>query len=210
MKDEDIQQENIELDKSKEPVSAKSYDEAKEDFQDLEFVESTEDGEELSTKDVAKKLREEIKTLRKEKEEYLTGWQRAKADYVNLQKELDLSRVNVSILTKEKMVEKLLPALDSFDMAFSNKEHWNKIDKDWQDGITSIYQQILSGLEKSGIEKIDEDGVSFDPSIHQSISMVETDDEGKDHTVANILQVGYKIGERVIRPAKVSIFEYKK
>ncbi len=199
MKDEDIQQENIELDESKE-----------KDFQDLEFVESTEDGEELPTKDVTKKLREEIKTLRKEKEEYLTGWQRAKADYVNLQKELDLSRVNVSILTKEKMVEKLLPALDSFEMAFSNKEHWEKIDKDWQDGITSIYQQILSGLEKSGIEKIDGNGVPFDPSIHQSISIVETDDEGKDHTVANILQVGYKIGERVIRPAKVTIFEHKK
>ncbi len=199
MNDENIQQENTELDESKS-----------EEFQDLEFVESTEDGEILPTKDVAKKLREEIKTLRKDKEEYLTGWQRAKADYVNLQKELDLARINIAILTKEKMVEKLLPALDSFDMAFSNKEHWEKIDKDWQDGITSIYQQILSGLEKSGIEKIDENGVPFDPSIHQSISIIETDEEKKDHTVANVLQVGYKIGERVIRPAKVTIFEHKK
>lgn len=182
----------------------------KEDnFEDLTFVDSNEDGESLPTKDVVKKLREEIKTLRKEKEEYLTGWQRAKADYVNLQKELDLARVNVSILTKEKMVNKLLPALDSFEMAFSNKEHWEKIDKDWQDGITSIYQQIISGLEKSGIEKIYEIEIPFDPNIHQSISIVETDDEEKDHTVEKVLQVGYKIGDRIIRPAKVTIFEYK-
>lgn len=181
-----------------------------ENFEDLTFVDSTEDGEALPTKDIAKKLREEIKTLRKEKEEYLTGWQRAKADYINLQKELDLVRINVSILTKEKMTEKLLPALDSFEMAFSNKEHWEKIDKDWQDGITSIYQQLLSGLEKSGIEKIYEIEVPFDPSIHQSISIVETDDVEKDHTVEKVLQVGYKIGDRVIRPAKVVIFEYKK
>ncbi|MFA6386301.1 MAG: nucleotide exchange factor GrpE [Candidatus Paceibacterota bacterium] len=181
-----------------------------DDFEDLKFVDSTEDGEALPTKDVAKKLREEIKTLRKEKEEYLTGWQRAKADYVNLQKELDQSRINISILTREKMVDKLLPALDSFEMAFSNKEHWEKIDKDWQDGITSIYQQLLSGLEKSGIEKIYEIEVSFDPSIHQSISVVATDDEEKDHTVAKVLQIGYKIGERVIRPAKVTIFEFHK
>ena len=180
-----------------------------DDFEDLTFIDSTEDGEVLPTKDIAKKLREEIKTLRKEKEEYLTGWQRAKADYVNLQKELDQARVNVSILTKEKMVDKLLPALDSFEMAFSNKEHWEKIDKDWQDGITSIYQQLLSGLEKSGIEKIYEIEVPFDPSIHQSISIVETDDEEKDHTVAKVLQIGYRIGERVIRPAKVTIFEHK-
>jgi molecular chaperone GrpE len=181
-----------------------------DDFEDLTFVDSTEDGDALPTKDIVKKLREEIKTLRKEKEEYLTGWQRAKADYVNLQKELDLARVNVSILAKEKMVNKLLPALDSFEMALGNKEHFEKLDKDWQDGITSIYQQLLSGLEKSGIEKIYEIEVSFDPSIHQSISIVPTDDEEKDHTVEKVLQVGYKIGDRVIRPAKVTIFEFHK
>lgn len=181
-----------------------------ENFEDLTFVESTEDGEALPTKDIAKKLREEIKTLRKEKEEYLTGWQRAKADYVNLQKELDQARINISILTREKMVEKLLPALDSFEMAFSNKEHWEKIDKDWQDGITSIYQQLIGGLLNSGVEKIEEKDVHFDPNIHQSISIVETNDEAKDHTVERVLQVGYRIGERVIRPAKVTIFEYKK
>lgn len=180
------------------------------DEPDMTYVETTEDGDDLPTKDVTKKLREELKTARKEKEEYLTGWQRAKADYVNLQKELDLARMNVSILTKEKMVDKLLPALDSFEMAFSNKEHWEKIDKDWQNGITSIYQQLISGLEKSGIEKIYEIEVPFDPSIHQSISVVDTDDQDKDHTVEKVLQVGYKIGERVIRPAKVTIYEYKK
>ncbi len=177
---------------------------------DVTFVESTEDGEELPKKDVAKKLREEIKVLQKEKEEYLTGWQRAKADYVNLQKELDSSRVNIAILSKEKMAENLLPALDSFEMAFANKEHWEKIDKDWQDGITSIYQQFISGLQKSGIEKIDQAKILFDPNIHQSISIVDTDDEKNDHTVEKILQVGYRIGDRVIRPAKVTIYEYKK
>lgn len=177
---------------------------------DVTFVESTEDGEELLKKDIVKKLREEIKKLQKEKEEYLTGWQRAKADYVNLQKELDSARVNIAILTKEKMAEKLLPALDSFEMAFANREHWEKIDKDWQEGITSIYQQFISGLGKSGIEKIDQSEIPFDPNIHQSISIVETDDEKKDHTVEKILQVGYKIGERIIRPAKVTIYEYNK
>ena len=181
-----------------------------EEFKDVEFVESTEDGEELPTKDIVRKLREEIKVLRKEKDEYLTGWQRAKADYINLQKELDLSRINVSISTKEKMVTKLLPVLDSFEMAFANKEHWEKLDKEWQNGIKSIQQQFLSGLTDSGVEKIDEILVSFDPNLHQSISITETEDESKDHTIEKILQVGYRIGERVLRPAKVTIYEYKK
>jgi len=194
MNDEEIKKENTDDD----------------NFQDVEFVDSTEDGDELPTKDIVKKLREDIKKTRSEKEEYLTGWQRAKADYVNLQKELDLARINISILTKEKMVEKLLPALDSFEMAFANKEHWEKLDKEWQEGMTSIYKQFLSGLSNSGIEKIEESEIAFDPSIHQSISVVDTDDEKKDHTVEKVLQVGYKIGDRVIRPAKVTIYEYNK
>jgi molecular chaperone GrpE len=189
----------------------------KEDFEDVTFVDSTEDGEALPTKDVVKKLREEIKILRKEKEEYLTGWQRAKADYINLQKELSSAHTSTSILTKEKVVEKLLPALDSFEMAFANLEHWEKLDKEWQEGIKSIHKQFLTGLLNSGIETIEESGVPFDPGVHQSISTVETDDEKKDHTIEKVLQVGYKIGDlsadkvgRVIRPAKVTIYEYKK
>jgi len=211
--DDEIKKEPVSVNnllEAKENESLKKEPEISENFVDLDFVDSTEDGEELPTLDVVKKLREDLKICRKEKEEYLTGWQRAKADYINLQKELDLARVNVSILTREKMAVKLLPALDSFEMAFSNKEHWEKIDKDWQDGITSIYQQLISGLANSGIEKIDESEISFDPNIHQSISVTETGDETKNHVVEKILQAGYKIGDRVIRPAKVTIYEYKK
>ena len=178
--------------------------------EDVIYVESTEDGDELPTKDTLKKLREELKVCRKEKEEYLTGWQRAKADYINLQKELNSVHINTSILTKEKVVEKLFPALDSFEMAFANLEHWEKLDKEWQDGMKSIHKQFLAGLLDSGITTIEESGIPFDPSIHQSISTVETEDETKDHIVEKILQVGYKIGDRVIRPAKVTIYEYKK
>jgi len=196
--------------KNKEELISQAETIEEGSFEDLEFVESTDDGEALPTKDIAKKLHEEIKTLRKEKEEYLTGWQRAKADYINLQKELDIARINISTLTKEKMTEKLLPALDSFEMAFANKEHLEKIDKDWQDGITSIYQQFISGLNESGISKIEEIEVPFDTNFHQSISTTDTNEESKDHTVEKVFQVGYKIGDRVIRPAKVSIYEYKK
>jgi molecular chaperone GrpE len=193
MNDEEIKQENTE-----------------DAFQDVEFMESTEDGEALLDKDTLKKLREELKICRKDKEEYLTGWQRAKADYINLQKELEQTRINASILAKEKMVEKLLPAFDSFEMAFANKEHWEKLDKEWQHGIKSIHKQFLSGLASFGIEEISELNIPFNPNIHESVSIINTDDESKDHTIEKILQVGYKIGDRVIRPAKVIIYEYKK
>ena len=174
---------------------------------DISIVESTEDGLELPDKDKNKKLREEIKRLQKEKDEYLLGWQRAKADYINLQRELEAVRLNSSLITKEKVVENILPALDSFEMAFSNQDFWQKVDKNWRQGIESIYDQIISGLNKSDIVKIDQVDILFDPNIHQSIEKIKTDNEEKDHFVESILQVGYKVGNRIIRPAKVRIFE---
>ena len=181
-----------------------------EDFQDVTFVDSTEDGDALPTKDVVKKLREDLKKARADKEEYLTGWQRAKADYVNLQKEMDLVRANTSILTKERMVESLLPAIDSFDMAMGNKENWEKVDPNWRTGVEYIYQQIVNGLADSGVEKIDKAGVIFDPNLHQSIESIPTDDQSKDHSIERIIQAGFKIGDRVIRPARVNIYEFRK
>ena len=185
-------------------------DEINENADEISYIPSTEEGEPVPTKDVIKKLREELSACRKEKEEYLTGWQRAKADYINLQKELDSSRLTVSIHTKEKMLKNLLPVLDSFDMAFANKESWEKVDKDWRTGVEYIYTQLMNGLAESGIEKIDKIDVAFNPALHQSIDTVPTEDRQKDHTIEKILQVGYQTGDRVIRPARVIIYEYTK
>jgi molecular chaperone GrpE len=189
----------------------KEDEEKKEEeiIDDITIVESTEDGLELPDKDKNKKLREDVKRLQKEKDEYLLGWQRAKADYINLQRELEAVRLNSSLITKEKVVENILPALDSFEMAFSNQDFWQRVDKSWRQGIESIYDQIISGLNKSDIEKIDQVDILFDPNIHQSIEKIKTDDKGKDHFVESILQVGYKVGNRTIRPAKVRIFEFE-
>jgi len=179
-------------------------------FNDVEFIDSNEDGEALPNKDVLKKIRQELKTCQKEKEEYLTGWQRAKADYINLQKEYENSHIKSSNIIKEKFLKNLLPALDSFDMAFGNKETWESVDKNWRMGIEYIYQQLMSALENEGIERIDKIDVIFDPVIHESIETILTDKENQDHKIEKIIQVGYKTGDRIIRPARVNVYEYKK
>jgi len=211
MKDEE-KNEEIELeenDTNPDSVLIENIADEIDNLDDVTFVESTEDGEELPTKDIVKKLREENKKLRKEKEEYLTGWQRAKADYINLQKELSEISLNLATSSKEKVIEKILPSIDSFEMAFGNKEHWQTLDKEWRDGILSIYQQLLSGLKDSGTIIIDQNNILFDPNIHQSMSIVKTKDKEMDHKVVEVLQNGYKIDNRVIRPAKVTVYEYE-
>ena len=176
---------------------------------DIVFEKSDEEVETSHKEDKLKKLRNDLKNCRKEKEEYLTGWQRAKADYVNLQKELEKVRISSSFLAKESMAANLLPVIDSFDMAFANKTAWNKVDKEWRTGIEYIYQQFITSLSLSGIEKISEVGILFNPEVHHSIKIIDTDDKSKNNTIAEIVQVGYKIGHKVIRPAIVNIYEYK-
>ena len=152
-------------------------------FEDVSFVDSTEDGDELPTKDIVKKLREENKTLRKEKEEYLTGWQRAKADYVNLQKDSDAKYKELRTMVTGNMVEDLLPVLDSFNMAMGNKEAWEKVDANWRNGVEYIHQQFLRVLADNNVTALDQIDVMFDPMLHESIETIPTDDESKDHKI---------------------------
>lgn len=180
-----------------------------ENFEDLTFVDSTEDGEALPTKDVMKKLREDLKKARSEKEEYLTGWQRAKADYVNLQKEADIKFARGKELGIEELADSIFPALDAFDMAMSNKEAWEAVDKNWRQGIEYIHSKFIQALADNNVTAIGKVGDKFDPNLHESIESIATEENSKDHTIAKVIQAGYKIGERVIRPARVNIFEHK-
>ena len=181
-----------------------------ENFEDLTFVESTEDGDELPKKDVVKKLREEIKKLQKEKDEYLTGWQRAKADYINLQKELNDSKSHATLHTKERVIREFLPVLDSFDMAFMNKEALERVDKEWRMGMEYIHQQFMKSLAELDVEKIDVVGVDFDPKVHQPIETINTKEEKQDNKIEKVIQAGYKMKDRIIRPARVNVYKYEK
>ena len=170
----------------------------------VEFVYN-EDGEE-DLKATLKKLRKDIKDARKEKAEYLDGWQRAKADYQNYKNAEGERLVSYATSTKERLIDSLLPALDSFDMAMSNKEAWEKVDQNWRTGVEYIYNQFLTSLGENGVSTIDKMDVSFDPNLHQSIETLDTDDESKEHIIAKIIQKGYKMGDRIIRPARVVVY----
>lgn len=180
-----------------------------DEFEDVTFIDSNEDGDALPTKDVVKKLRDDLKKVRAEKEEYLTGWQRAKADYVNLQKESDLKFTRGKDVGIEELADSILPALDAFDMAMSNKDTWEAVDKNWRQGIEYIHSKFLQALADNKVTVIGKIGEKFDPMLHESVESIATDDQSKDHTIESIVQSGYKMGERIIRPARVKIFEFQ-
>ena len=172
----------------------------------LEF-EFNEDGEE-DLKKTLKKFRTNLKVCKKEKEEYLTGWQKERADFVNYKKQEEERKSIFSEAMRERILMRFLTVLDSFDMAFSNKEAWEKVDENWRKGVEHIRAQMNTIFEEFGIKPVGEAGENFDPGIHQSMEIIQTAKKENDHKVAEVIQKGYKLSGRVIRPARINIFEY--
>ena len=156
---------NDEIEYSEDPSIAST------DTETMVDMEAVEDEMEFSTgkdfQDKFKKLKDELKQCKKERQEHLDGWQRARADYANLKTEEDKKRAQITEFTKEELLLSFLPVLDSFDMAFANKEVWEKVDKNWKIGVENIYNQFLSVIKDNGVLEISETGVLFDPGFHQ-------------------------------------------
>ena len=174
------------------------------------ILEPSEESENLrDPAETVKKLKEQLKSCQKERQEYLDGWQRAKADFINAKKREDEERGEFIKFSKKELLKELLPALDSFHTAFGNKEAWEKVDLNWRMGVQYIYSQLLGVLEKHGITLIDPKvGESFDPKKHASIGTVAVTEEEQDHTVAEVAQKGYALHDKILEPAKVKIAEY--
>lgn len=182
-----------------------SLSEPEEETVEFEF---NEDGEE-DLKKTLKKLRADLKQCQREKEEYLAGWQKERAEFANYRKGEDERKAMLKDLMQEKILNRFLTVMDSFNMAFANREAWEKVDENWRRGVEYIYDQMNAIFEEYGVRPIGAEGEVFDPSIHESVELAPTDKKELDHTVSNVIQKGYRMGEKVLRPARVKVYEYK-
>ena len=162
----------------------------------------------VSISDKVKKIQKKLKECEKDRQEYLDGWQRARADAVNREKEFISERERAISRVQEGVFTELFPILDSFDMAFSNKESWERVDKDWRTGIEQIYSQITRTFEQAGISVIETEG-EFDPNLHEPVKMEEVNKEEEDGHILTTIQKGYQKGDCVLRPARVIIGKFK-
>lgn len=181
-----------------------------ENIDDVTFEDSTEEGEALSGSAKIKKLQEQIKLIQKEKAEYLDGWQRARADYANLQKTSEEDRKRMRSVFEENFISELLPTVDSFLMAMSNKEVWEKVDPAWRTGVEYIYSQLMNTLESRGLKLFGEIGEIFDPAKHEAVGEESTSNTKLDHTISKVNQKGFMLEESILRPARVSVYKLEK
>lgn len=203
MKNKDKNEEDKSVDTDEEVVH-------NEDMDDIVIEPDSEDMGDLSKAETKlKKLKNDLKICKKEKQEYLDGWQRDKADFINAKKEQEESKKQFISFAKEGILHDILPVADSFDMAFSNKEAWESVDKNWRNGVEYIYSQLISILENNGMKAINPMGEEFDPNKHSSIESIEVDKKEDDHKVVEVLQKGYSLNGKITRVAKVKVGKYK-
>jgi len=158
-----------------------------------------EEKEELSVEELKEKL-EECERL---KEEYLAGWQRERADFLNYKKG-ELERIGEIIKYGDLgLILKILPIADNFELAEKNLPENLKTDENVK-GILQTKNQILDFLKNQGVEEIKSVGEKFDPNFHEVIEEVEVKDKESGIIIEEI-QKGYKINGRLLRPAKVKI-----
>lgn len=196
------------ISQEEERVIKETLDKPEEDMyiEDLPSEEA-EEGENSAL--LFKKIRDKLRVCEQEKREYLLGWQRTRADFANARKEEDARQGELVKFASEGLVEDLLPVLDSFSMAFINKEAWEKVDENWRRGVEYIYTQILSVLESRGLTEIGAVGEKLDPRLHIAVEMVATDNEKEEGIISTVIQKGYRLHNKVIRPARVKVFGHK-
>lgn len=157
-------------------------------------------------KDIIKKLRDRLHSCEKEKIENLSGWQRAKADLINLKRiEEDSRRKNV-LHAEISLIEDLIPTLQAFDMAMGNKGAWESVSKDWRLGIEYIHSKFLEALKSRGLQIIDPIGEAFDPNIHEAVEM-EKIANSETNKIVKVMQKGYSLNGKLVSPAKVVVSE---
>lgn len=164
---------------------------------------------EENASEAIKKLREKLKKAEAEKQEYLVGWQRAKADLINARKRDESERQEFIKFANERLIEGLIPVMESFDMAMGNKEAWEKVDKNWRVGVEYIYSQLKKTLSDAGLEEINPIGKAFDHNRDEAAEYIPVDSKDEHHKVVAVVQKGYSLNGKDLRPPKVKVGEYK-
>ena len=155
-------------------------------------------------------LKKKLEELESQRDEYLAGWQRAKADLINYKKEEGERLRDIARYSNEELVRDLLTILDSFDLAIAYAENKKTVQSQEDDGtgkgIYIIKSQVEDILKRYGLERIESVG-EFDPGIAEAIGEVESDKP--PGTVVEEVSPGYRLHGKVLRPARVKVAKNK-
>ncbi len=168
-----------------------------QDFEQLSIRQAQDNPESIEG------LKKELEECKKQADEYLNGWKRAKADYVNFKKETEESAKELKAWMSKIFIMPLLNIADSFDKAFLAVPENLKNDA-WVAGVAGIKKQFEDYLKAQKVEAMPAVGETFDPLKHEAVESIEGGESGK---IVEEVQKGYLMDGEVLRPARVKIFK---
>lgn len=159
--------------------------------------------EEKSEQSVPAESVDEMTTLQKQAEEYLTGWKRERADFQNFKKDQEKQRMVMHQMLTVSLMRELLPTLDYFESAMAHAPA-GVLDTDWGKGLQHIQKEFQRVLDLNGVEVIPASGQVFSPELHEAVEEVEHEGVAAGTIIAE-LQKGYRCGDVVLRPSRVKV-----
>ncbi len=175
------------------------HDEELEENQ-AEAVATSEDTEQLAADAERDALKQQLAEAQSKASVYKDSWLRSQAEFQNYRKRIERDNELTYISLKGDIVKKILPVLDDLERALQNRVPGDA----WANGIELVARKFQNILESEGIKKIEAIGMEFDPNFHEAISHEPADGMQSGHVIG-VVQNGYMIGERVIRPALVRV-----
>ncbi len=136
-------------------------------------------------------------------DEYLDGWQRARAEFTNYKKRVEREQALAHQTAAGNILKRYLDISDDLERALRNRPQGEE-GAAWAEGIDLIYRKLVSTIESEGVKKIDTEGQFFDPMLHEAISQ-EDSDHHESGQIIEVVQPGFMLGERVLRPARVRV-----
>ena len=202
-----------EIKNNQEEEEENNEDVAREGTEDEEERDDIEDIQEeeyagREPKEKVKQLKEKLASSEKEKSEYLDNLQRARADLVNLRTKYEKKEGEAREDARREVIQDILPALDSFSMALSEKK-WEELPEEWRKGMEHVHTQLLKALEKYDVAPFSPENEQFDPAFHEALGTVAVSDPEKDNSVLEVIQKGSAQNDTVIRTAKVKVGQYE-
>jgi molecular chaperone GrpE len=145
-------------------------------------------------------LEKQLADAQSQAAEYKDGWQRSLADFQNYRRRVDIEKAETYQTAVGSIIKRYLPILDDLERALAACP----TDLPWVDGVELIYRKLQTILEAEGLKRIEAEGQMFDPNFHEAILQEPSEDHESGQIIA-VVQNGYMLGERVIRPAQVRV-----
>lgn len=147
-------------------------------------------------------LKQELERAQQSEKAYFEGWQRERADFINYKKRIEREQSQLAETIAANILKKYLVIVDDLERALKNRPA--NVDAQWLEGIKLIYKKLMGILEAEGVKRIPAEGAMFDPNLHEAISHEESPDH-ESGQIIEVVQQGYTIGDRVLRPALVRV-----